>query len=72
MAEITRQVAKAVIAAYDFATFSKIVDVGGGNGTLIATILGSAPKLLGIVFDSSSGSAEASDQLRGKRRLGEM
>jgi len=64
MAEITRQVAKAVVTAYDFATFSKIVDVGGGNGTLIATILSSAPKLLGIVFDSSSGSAEASDHLR--------
>jgi hypothetical protein len=66
MAEITRQVAKALVTAYDFLTFSKIVDVGGGNGTLIATILGSAPKLLGIVFDSSSGSAETSDQLRAR------
>jgi len=64
MAEITRQVARAVVAAYDFKTFSKIVDVGGGNGTLIATILDSAPKLRGIVFDSPSGSAQAPDQLR--------
>jgi hypothetical protein len=66
MAEITRQVAKAVVTAYDFAAFSKIVDVGGGNGTLIATILDAAPKLRGIVFDSSSGSAEAPDQLRAR------
>jgi len=66
MAEITRQVAKAVVMAYNFATFSKIVDVGGGNGTLIAAILDTAPKLCGIVFDSSSGSAEASDQLRAR------
>jgi len=64
MAEITRQVAKDLVTAYDFASFSKIVDVGGGNGTLIATILDSAPKLRGILFDSSSGSAEASEQLR--------
>jgi hypothetical protein len=66
LAESTRQVAKAVVTAYDFATFSKIVDVGGGNGTLIAAILDTAPKLRGIVFDSSSGSAEASDQLRAR------
>lgn len=66
MAEITRQVAKAVVTTYNFATFSKIIDVGGGNGTLIAAILDTAPKLRGIVFDSSSGTAEASDQLRAR------
>lgn len=66
MAEVTRQVAKDVVTAYDFTAFSKVVDVGGGNGTLIATILDAAPKLRGIVFDSSSGSAEAPDQLRAR------
>jgi hypothetical protein len=66
MAEITRQVAKAVVAGHDFAPFSTIVDVGGGNGTLIAGILNTAPKLRGIVFDSPSGSAEASRQLEAR------
>jgi hypothetical protein len=64
MAEITRQVAKDIVTNYDFSRFSAIVDVGGGNGTLIAGILNAAPKLRGIIFDSSSGSAEASAQLR--------
>jgi orsellinic acid C2-O-methyltransferase len=63
MAEITRQVARAVVAAYDFARFRTIVDVGGGNGTLIGAILDAEPKLRGIVFDSPSGSAEAPRQL---------
>ena len=63
MAEITRQVAKAVVAGYDFAPFSAIVDVGGGNGTLISSILNAAPKLRGIIFDTESGSAEAAPQL---------
>jgi O-methyltransferase domain/Dimerisation domain len=63
MAEITRQVARSVVAGYDFAPFCTIVDVGGGNGTLIVPILQAAPKLRGIVFDSPSGSAEASRQL---------
>jgi len=63
MAEITRQVARSVVAGYDFAPFRTIVDVGGGNGTLIVPILKAAPKLRGIIFDSPSGSAEASRQL---------
>lgn len=63
MAEITRQVARAVAAAYDFSRLRTIVDVGGGNGTLIAAILTSAPVLRGIVFDLASGNAEAPQQL---------
>jgi orsellinic acid C2-O-methyltransferase len=55
MAEVTREVARAVGAAYDFAKFHQIVDVGGGNGTLIATILATAPSLRGIIFDLPAG-----------------
>jgi hypothetical protein len=63
MAEITREVARAVVATYDFAPFREIVDVGGGNGTLIATILASAPSLRGAVFDLPTGNADALRQL---------
>jgi SAM-dependent methyltransferase len=59
MAEITREVARAVAAAYDFTRFRRIVDVGGGNGTLLAAILAAAPELRGIVFDLPAGNAEA-------------
>jgi precorrin-6B methylase 2 len=39
------------IAAYDFSRFGMIVDVGGGNGALMISILQAYPQLRGIVFD---------------------
>jgi hypothetical protein len=51
MAEITTQVSTAVVAAYDFSRFSKIVDIGGGNGTLILSVLQANPKMSGVLFD---------------------
>jgi len=63
MAEGTRQVTRAVVTAYDFSRFRMLVDVGGGNGTLIAAILAATPKLRGIVFDLPSGNAGAPRQL---------
>ena len=39
MANITTQHADAVTAAYDFAPFNSLIDVGGGNGTLMIAIL---------------------------------
>jgi hypothetical protein len=35
MSEVTNLMEPAVLAAYDFSCFRKIVDVGGGQGTLI-------------------------------------
>ncbi len=44
----------AVLAVYSFVGASKIVDVGGGEGTLIAAILKSYPETHGILFDVPS------------------
>jgi len=55
MTEGTRWAAPAVIAAYDFSRFRTVVDVGGGNGTLIAAILAATPGLRGTVFDLPIG-----------------
>lgn len=44
----------AVLAAYDFSSFGKLVDVGGGNGTLMTAILNSYPRMHGKVFDLPS------------------
>jgi len=41
----------AIAAAYDFSKFGTIVDVGGGTGNLITTILRANPKLKGILCD---------------------
>jgi len=41
----------AILAAYDFAQFERIVDVGGGHGALLAGILSASPKTRGVLFD---------------------
>ena len=41
----------AILDAYDFGRFGTIVDVGGGNGALLASILGAHPDARGILFD---------------------
>ena len=41
----------AVVAAYDFSTATTIVDVGGGQGQLLAAILRSSPSTRGVLFD---------------------
>ena len=43
--------ARLVAATYDFSEMSVVVDVGGGRGRLLATILERYPRLRGILFD---------------------
>ncbi|HVL51653.1 MAG TPA: methyltransferase [Actinomycetota bacterium] len=40
-------------SVYDFSGFDTIADVGGGNGTLLASILGAHPQLRGVLFDAA-------------------
>lgn len=51
MAAILRDEAQAIAKAYDFSAFQCLVDVGGGNGMLIASILKAHPGLSGILFE---------------------
>jgi C-methyltransferase len=44
----------AIVAAYDFSPFETIVDVGGGHGSLLATILDRAPNARGVLYDLPS------------------
>lgn len=41
----------AIAASYDFSSIQTLVDVGGGEGLLIASILKSNPTLQGVLFD---------------------
>ena len=59
MAGYASQVHAAVLDAYDFGAARLIVDVGGGQGQLLATILAAAPQARGIVFDQTSVVAQA-------------
>lgn len=51
MTNLTAQVSAAVLAAYDFSGFERIVDVGCGNGTLTTAILKAYPHLKSTLFD---------------------
>ena len=42
---------RAVAEAYDFSGVHRIVDVGGGTGALLATVLGRYPLVSGVLFD---------------------
>ncbi|HEU5101900.1 MAG TPA: methyltransferase [Roseiflexaceae bacterium] len=50
-----------VIAAYDFASFKRIGDIGGGRGHLLQAVLDCAPSATGVLFDLPHVTAEASD-----------
>ncbi|WP_317441117.1 methyltransferase [Streptomyces collinus] len=63
MGDASQAVGTAVAAAYDLTRFRTVVDVGGGNGTLLAALLQATPGLRGIVFDSPPGVAQAEDHL---------
>ncbi|MFX0575408.1 methyltransferase [Nocardia nepalensis] len=51
----------AILAAYDFARFDRIVDVGGGSGYLLAAILRAAPCANGVVYDLDSATATTAE-----------
>ncbi|HEY0451332.1 methyltransferase [Actinophytocola sp.] len=63
MSQESRISAGQIAAAYDFADVRNVVDIGGGDGTLLSAILGANSHLTGVVFDSPSGVAQASDVL---------
>jgi hypothetical protein len=54
MTRLTRTVADAVVAAYDFTPYARIVDVGGGQGEFLRTVLAANPSATGILFDLPS------------------
>jgi len=51
MATFAPATSAAVAAAYDFSGFSRVTDVGGGNGAILIGLLRANPKLRGLVFD---------------------
>lgn len=59
MRQGSKTTAAVLPASYDFARFESIVDVGGGDGTLLAAVLGEHHGPRGIVFDTAEGGAQA-------------
>ena len=63
MTSWTNQLVIGVAHAYDFSPFGTVVDVGGGHGALLASMLERNPGLHGILFDQPHVVAEAGDHL---------
>jgi hypothetical protein len=63
MADRSRLEAAAVVAAYRFDSFRRLVDVGGGSGVLLEAILSVTPDLRGILLDRPGAVAQARSRL---------
>jgi SAM-dependent methyltransferase len=63
MSNLSSILVYAVLMAYDFAGISSIVDIGGGQGRLLETILQFNPDIRGTVFDTASIIQRATRQL---------
>ncbi|HEY6949598.1 MAG TPA: methyltransferase [Nitrososphaeraceae archaeon] len=51
MASLTSSVTPLISDMYDFSQFNTIIDIGGGQGVLLSSILKDNPKLYGVLFD---------------------
>jgi len=61
----TRGVTEAVVAAYNFSPFTRIVDIGGGQGQLLGSVLTANAHLRGVLFDQPQVVTRADALLQG-------
>ena len=52
MSEVTTVIVDAVLAAHDFASVQRVVDVGGGYGRLLTSLLQRHPAMRGVLLDT--------------------
>jgi DNA-binding transcriptional ArsR family regulator len=64
MTSISEMTDAPVVAGYDFSVYPTIVDVGGGHGPFLATILAAAPASRGVLYDLPLVVANAPNVLR--------
>jgi hypothetical protein len=59
MLEVHGPETPAIVAAYDFSPFEHIVDIGGGNGSLLSAVLAAYPGRRASLFDMTEAIAAA-------------
>ena len=47
----SRRVEQAIVEAFDFSRFTRVADIGGGQGSLLAALLQANANLRGVLFD---------------------
>lgn len=57
--EPANQLNEKITSLYDFSPFNKIVEVGGGHGGLITSILKANPQAFGVLFDTEQVISDA-------------
>lgn len=62
MSSRSTSINKPIARSYDFSQFTSIIDVGGGQGSFLQTILQEYPSVTGTLFDSESVIDEAQKQ----------
>ncbi len=67
MTSLTATLVPDVIAAYDFTRFQRVVDIGGGRGSLLQAILRVNQGAVGVLFDLPTVIAETSKLESGPR-----
>ena len=68
MADLASLLAHAVLLAYDFSGIASIVDVGGGEGEFLLSILDLHPEMRGVVFDLPGGLCSTENSAGGVER----
>ncbi|RCG24492.1 DUF4440 domain-containing protein [Sphaerisporangium album] len=63
MAEFSRLETGGIVAAYDFGSARRIVDIGGGDGTLLSAVLDAVPEATGVVFDQPEVATAARERI---------
>ena len=63
MIELTRSVARELLEVVDFSNAVRLVDIGGGCGELLATILVACPGMQGVLFERAQVMAGAAAHL---------
>lgn len=66
MTSLAQMTLAVVVASYDFAAHPTIVDVGGGQGAMLAAILATTPDSQGVLYDVPRVVAGAPELLRAK------
>jgi demethylspheroidene O-methyltransferase len=66
MASSQPMIAQQVLSAYSFRSHRCLLDIGGGDGSFIATIAAQSPKLRCVLFDLPAVADQASHRFRDK------
>ena len=64
MVETSNRVGAAFAREYQFGDAHTVVDVGGGNGALLAAVLRAHPRIRGVLFDQAAGLAGARESMQ--------